>query len=153
MCCTDSQAKAKNRKSGGQVIGLGTLPIYFVSRCRMPYVHKSHYALAVTQRQAIGLGTLPIYIACRCGNTSMYMCGPNIPHSHLLPQCPAFIYRSLAKERPWVEHLASPPKRVVGALSNVSAFNSVQRSHQRLQRPGLTAQQHYERHQVTLSMA
>ena len=32
-------------------------------------------------------------------------------------------YRSLAKKGPWVEHLTSLPKRGVGALSTVSAFN------------------------------
>ena len=32
-------------------------------------------------------------------------------------------YRSLAKEGPWAEHLTSLSKRVVGALSSVSAFN------------------------------
>ena len=30
---------------------------------------------------------------------------------------------SLTKERPWVEHLTSPPKRGVGSLLSVSAFN------------------------------
>ena len=33
------------------------------------------------------------------------------------------IYRSLAKERPWVEYITSLPKRGVGALLSVSAFN------------------------------
>ena len=33
------------------------------------------------------------------------------------------IYHSLPKERPWAEHLTSLPKRGVGALSTVSAFN------------------------------
>ena len=32
-------------------------------------------------------------------------------------------YCSLAKESPWAEHLTSLPKRGVGALSIVSAFN------------------------------
>ena len=32
------------------------------------------------------------------------------------------LYYSLAKERPWVEHLTSLPERGVGALSNVSTF-------------------------------
>ena len=33
------------------------------------------------------------------------------------------IYHSLAKERPWAEHLKSLSKRGVGALSSVFAFN------------------------------
>ena len=33
------------------------------------------------------------------------------------------IYRSLPKKGPWAEHLTSLPKRGVGALSTVSAFN------------------------------
>ena len=33
------------------------------------------------------------------------------------------IYHSLMKKGPWAEHLASLPKRGVGALSTVSAFN------------------------------
>ena len=32
-------------------------------------------------------------------------------------------YRSLAKKGPWAEHLTSLPKRGVGTLSTVSAFN------------------------------
>ena len=32
-------------------------------------------------------------------------------------------YRSLTKKGPWAEHLTSLPKRWVGALSTVSAFN------------------------------
>ena len=34
-----------------------------------------------------------------------------------------YIYHSLAKERPRAEHLTSPPKRGVGALSSASTFN------------------------------
>ena len=34
-----------------------------------------------------------------------------------------FQYSSLVKERPWAEHLTSLPKRVVGTLVSVSAFN------------------------------
>ena len=33
------------------------------------------------------------------------------------------IYRSLAKKGPWAEHLTSLPRRGMGALSTVSAFN------------------------------
>ena len=33
------------------------------------------------------------------------------------------MFRSLAKKGPWAEHLTSLPKRGVGALSTVSAFN------------------------------
>ena len=85
------------------------------------------------------------------------------------------LYRSLAKERPWAEHLTSPSKRGVGVLLNVSAFNherapmsclqrldaleannytnnNVQWSHQRLQSQGLTAQQHSEQHHATVGM-
>ena len=32
-------------------------------------------------------------------------------------------YHSLPKKGPWAEHLTSLPKRGVGALSTVSAFN------------------------------
>ena len=34
-----------------------------------------------------------------------------------------YMYHSLAKKGPWVEHLTSLPKRGVGALSTVSAFS------------------------------
>ena len=34
-----------------------------------------------------------------------------------------YMYHSLAKKGPWVEHLTSLPKRGVGALLTVSAFN------------------------------
>ena len=34
-----------------------------------------------------------------------------------------YIYHSLVKERPWVEHLTSLPKRRVDVLLSVSAFN------------------------------
>ena len=44
---------------------------------------------------------------------------PN-PWHHTVFEC---LYRSLPKERPWAEHLTSLPKRGVGALSTVSAFN------------------------------
>ena len=33
------------------------------------------------------------------------------------------LYRSLAKECPWAEHLTSLPRKGVGALSSVSTFN------------------------------
>ena len=74
-----------------------------------------------------------------------------------------FMYHSLTKERPWVEHLKSLSKRGMGTLLSVFTFNhervpmsclqrldaleannwtnnnSVQRSHQRLQTQSLTA--------------
>ena len=43
------------------------------------------------------------------------------------------IYRSLTKERPWEEHLASLPKRGVGTFSCVSAFNHAMYIHVGLQ--------------------
>ena len=41
----------------------------------------------------------------------------------LWPVTSICIYRSLAKKGPWAEHLTSLPKRGVGALLTVSAFN------------------------------
>ena len=44
------------------------------------------------------------------------------------------MYRSLAKKGPWAEHLTSQPKKGVGALSTVSAFNHERASTSCLQR-------------------
>ena len=40
-----------------------------------------------------------------------------------VPSVRVYMYHSVAKERPWVGHLTSMPKRRVGAHSCVSAFN------------------------------
>ena len=46
------------------------------------------------------------------------------PHtSELNGDFSIYTYRSLVKEHPWEEHLASSSKRGVGALSNFSAFD------------------------------
>ena len=50
------------------------------------------------------------------------------------------IYHSLAKERPWTEHLTSLPKRGVGALSSVSTFKHKRVPMSCLQHPRPTKQ-------------
>ena len=103
---------------------------------------------------------LPHRMAGSCGGRSFAL--PVSARFSLYNSYTAVIYRSLAKKGPWADHLTSLPKRGVGALSGVSAFNherapmsclqrldaleannwtnsNVQRNHQRLRSRVLTA--------------
>ena len=61
-------------------------------------------------------------------NVVVELIGSTCPSTY--PACCVNVqYCSLTKEYPWVEHLTSLPKRGVGTVSSVSAFNHSMTAH------------------------